>query len=632
MRLLSSLTNRTFAAMALLAVLSIAVAVYLVNVAVTAQAEAELQRGLEEAGSLVEGHRTALLDQFIREARLIADLPKLKAAVAEDDPPTVLPLAIDYWKQIDSDLFLVTNREGAVLATAGLPELMETPVRMEAAVSEARAGRETFSFLLHPGGILQVVSLPIWIDPAQPEILGTLSVGFSLDERIASRFKALTNSEIAFVMDGEVQATTLPPAHRRALTSPFDTSGPTRLVLGDDEYLAINRSLVTAAPGRPAAAGRFSPDALSTAASTGPSAIILRSRTERLRFLGALHTALAAIAIGAVFIAVLLSYGIARTVTRPLAAITDAMREMAATGDLTRRIDLPDAGIWQDEDTRLLASTFNTMTASIARFQREAGQRERLSVLGRLSTVVAHEIRNPLMIIKASVRSLRRAEVHPPHTRQAIEDIDEEVQRLNRLVSDVLDFARPITFDYAPADVSAICRSAVAAALVGEPVLEVRLAFDPALPPIVTDAERLRLALVNMLSNARQAVATRAAETTAPARSVAAAGRTGVATGSQPPEADAADIEVALRPAGDHRIAILIRDRGEGIAPEDLGRVFEPYFTTRRTGSGLGLAIARNIVEGLGGSIAISSAPAAGTEIRLELPLNPPGAPANIRS
>ncbi len=78
------------------------------------------------------------------------------------------------------------------------------------------------------------------------------------------------------------------------------------------------------------------------------------------------------------------------------------MREMAATGDLTRRVSLKSRP-WDDEDARLLASTFNTLTESIARFQREAAQKERLSALGRLSTVIAHEIRNPLMIIKSSL-------------------------------------------------------------------------------------------------------------------------------------------------------------------------------------------------------------------------------------
>ena len=110
-------------------------------------------------------------------------------------------------------------------------------------------------------------------------------------------------------------------------------------------------------------------------------------------------------------LATLLSFAVARTITRPLAAITDVMREVARTGDLTRKIALFQSHRWDDEDARLLATTFNTLTDSIARFQREMSQKERLSSLGGLSTVIAHEIRNPLMIIKASLHALRQADV-----------------------------------------------------------------------------------------------------------------------------------------------------------------------------------------------------------------------------
>src|SRR5207302_10571045 len=123
-------------------------------------------------------------------------------------------------------------------------------------------------------------------------------------------------------------------------------------------------------------------------------------------------------AVMAVVLATLLSFAVARTITRPLAAITDTMREVAATGDLTRKIAVG-AGRWDDEDAKLLASTFNTLTDSIARFQREISQKERLSSLGRLSTVIAHEVRNPLMIIKASLHALRQPEAAAQRMREA---------------------------------------------------------------------------------------------------------------------------------------------------------------------------------------------------------------------
>src|SRR5437899_6821723 len=114
------------------------------------------------------------------------------------------------------------------------------------------------------------------------------------------------------------------------------------------------------------------------------------------------------------------------------------MREVATTGDLTRKIAPGHRDRWQDEDARLLATTFNTLTDSIARFQREISQRERLLSLGRLSTVIAHEVRNPLMIIKAALHTLRLGDVQPGVLREAARDIDEEVARLNRIVNDVL--------------------------------------------------------------------------------------------------------------------------------------------------------------------------------------------------
>jgi len=277
------------------------------------------------------------------------------------------------------------------------------------------------------------------------------------------------------------------------------------------------------------------------------------------------------------------------------------MREMASSGDLTRRIPVPANARWQDEDARLLATTFNSLTGSIERFQREATQRERLSSLGRLSTVVAHEIRNPLMIIKAALRTLRREQATPEQVQGAARDIDEEVTRLNRIVTEVLDFARPIKFDVASASLNLLAEDAVRAASVGDGHAPVRLDLDPALPPMTTDGERLRQVLVNVLGNAMQAVA------------------------AMPP-GPAENMPISLRTArlDARHVLVTVADLGVGIAAEDLPRIFDPYFTTRRTGTGIGLAISRNIIEGLGGRITVSSEPDRGTEVRIELPVDAP--------
>ena len=243
-----------------------------------------------------------------------------------------------------------------------------------------------------------------------------------------------------------------------------------------------------------------------SAGHTGsPFIVVARSRTEQLRFLGPIQTAIGVTAVLTMLLATVLSYAVARTVTRPLGAITSVMREVAATGDLTRKIPVQ-PGSWEDEDARLLASTFNTLTDSIARFEREASQRERLSSLGRLSSVVAHEIRNPLMIIKSAARTLRQPGAAADARDEALQDIEQEVVRLNRIVSEVLDYAKPITFAWRESDANAICREAAAAVRAADAGAAIETELAPGLAPVRTDPERVRTVLINVLQNAAQAV------------------------------------------------------------------------------------------------------------------------------
>jgi signal transduction histidine kinase len=587
----SSLTNRVFLACTLLAMLSLGFAFYFVNERASTAAENELRRGLQEAGTLVDQHAATRTDHYTRLTRVVADLPKLKAAVETGDAPTVQPLADEYREEVGADLLILTGRSGAVLGAAGLnaadiPELLPH-LPLESA-------DEISAFLPHGRGLLQIVSAPIFLEGPVPDILGRLTVGVLLDDRLASEFKKLTGSEIAFAARGNILASTLPAPSRPVLAQIMASPSPASVLLDNEEYLVVVRPLqVARVPERDI-----------------PVALVLRSRTERLQFLDTIRTGLAGILVVTLLLATLLSYGVARTMTRPLAAITKAMREVAATGDLTRKVTLKSHAL-DDEDARTLATAFNTLTESIARFQHEAAQKERLSSLGRLSTVIAHEIRNPLMIIRASLATLRRSRL-TAELRDAVADIDDETKRLNRVVTDVLDFARPIRFELAEADLNEICRASVAAAWTGAASDDVTLDLDPHAVHFVTDAERLRTALVNVLTNARHAVHAAARSST---------GTDGPAALVGVIEAPAVRLQTRF---ANGRAIILIEDRGTGITPADLAHIFDPYFTTRRAGTGLGLPIAKNIVEGLGGSVSVSSRVGHGTEIRIDLPQSSP--------
>ena len=140
-------------------------------------------------------------------ARLIADAPRVKAAVDTNDPPTVQDIASEYQDQLHSNLLLVTNETGGAGDRRRLAPRRARSWRASPSVRAAAEGREGFSLIPQPDGMLQLVTVPIAIGLTNPDIQGTLSVGFLLDDALATQLKEITGSEIAFGMDGQVLAT-----------------------------------------------------------------------------------------------------------------------------------------------------------------------------------------------------------------------------------------------------------------------------------------------------------------------------------------------------------------------------------------------------------------------------------------
>jgi len=546
------------------------VALGYVTARVTRQAEAELGRQLEEAQRIVDQHHRVRLETGRERALLMADVPMLKAAVATGDPATVERLTRDYPERVGCDLFIVTDGDGRTLAAVG--------GRLQGA--EGRPPGQGFA--VDGGRLVEFFTVPIVLGAAPPEVLGELTLGFVLDDAVARRLRSLTGSHVAVTYRDRVHATTLPRSSDPALLATTVGAGEQTLEVGGEEWVALREPLV--------------------AASGGPTIVVLKSRAEALSALDTLRAAFAVAALVAVAVSLLLSWAVARTVTRPLAALTDAMKEIADTGDLTRKIE--PGRKWDDEDARLVVRSLNTLTDSIARFQKEAALRDRLSALGQLSTIIAHEVRNPLMIIKGSLRTLTRAGAPASAIHEAATDIDHEVARLDRIVSDVLDFTRPLTVESAPTDLASVCQDAARAALRDTEDVGVRHALDADLGTLMTDAERLRAVLINLVVNARDGVLARRED-------------------ENGPHSQDDEIEIGGRRLENGHVRLWVADRGAGIAAADLPQVFDPYFSTKRTGTGLGLAIARRVVEALGGVIRAESRQAEGTRFEIDLPVAP---------
>ncbi len=577
MRAPGSLSNRLFLVMVLLSIASIGGAMLIVSARLTREHDQALALRLDETVALVERQRRLLLDTSTRLARLVADLPKLKAALATGDAPTVAPIVASYRDEIGADVLIISDADGVPVYTAG-DARGEVVRRRVASTATGAASAAGYATMAHPRGILQVVSVPIVIGFDPVERLGALSVGMLLDQAQARELRASTGSELAFAMGDQVLASSVGQDADPALV-PVTGRDTGTLQIGSMRY-AWRRFALQPMPGEAPPSGE-------------PRLIVMHSTAEAESTLRSVRLALAAIALLTAVIASVASYALARTITRPLSALASSMREMARTGTLARRQARALGHPWDDEDVRLLSGTFDSLTEAIGRFQQQAAERDRLAALGRLSTVIAHEIRNPLMIVRGALRGLVRQD--DPVVADAAADIEEQVQRLDQVVNDVLDFARPVQLEVAPASLNAICGEAVAACMAAEAAPPVVLDLDPAADDVRTDAERLRGVLVNLIANAREAVR--------------AAGRSG-STGS---------VKVGTRRASGN-VMIEVVDTGTGIDPDVAPQVFEPYFTTRRKGTGLGLAIARNIVEGLGGAIALDSRPGQGTTARVTLP------------
>ncbi len=244
-----------------------------------------------------------------------------------------------------------------------------------------------------------------------------------------------------------------------------------------------------------------------------------------------------------------------------------------------------------------LYEDLRTSYAQLAHAQAELVDRERLAALGELSASIAHEVRNPLGVIFNSMGSLRRILRPVGDAALLFGIVEEEADRLNRMVGDLLDYSRPIQLSLQPVQLRALIDEAIASARqqVGKPAdaIEAAVHVGRDVATIRADARLLRQALVNLFLNAVQAMPR--------------GGRLTV---------DARRGDLKGFPAADLAIA----DTGPGIPAEARSRIWQPFFTTKATGTGLGLAVVKRIIDGHGGSIVLSRADA-GAEFRLYLPL-----------
>jgi signal transduction histidine kinase len=229
-------------------------------------------------------------------------------------------------------------------------------------------------------------------------------------------------------------------------------------------------------------------------------------------------------------------------------------------------------------------------------------ERDRLAALGQMAAGLAHEIRNPLGSIKGAAQYLQPVEGQTPDasTREFLDIIVEEVDRLNKIVSQFLDYARPYRGDQSPLDVNDVVRKTINLIEKERSGSRVEIAMNlfEGLPPARADAQQLRQVFLNLALNAFDAMPQ--------------GGRLQVSSGLR---------RSTRRGASAAFLEIRFRDDGIGIPPADLRNLFIPFFTTKEKGTGLGLPISQRIIENHGGTIEVRSQPGSGSTFTVLLPV-----------
>ena len=300
-------------------------------------------------------------------------------------------------------------------------------------------------------------------------------------------------------------------------------------------------------------------------------------------------------AAGAICICSVLVVTLGFIVSRPMLELQEKI-ERVRDGDLNVTVSFAS----RNDDIGDLGRNFNDMVQQLRESRQEIqrlyrtqiSRAEHLATLGELAAGLAHEIRNPLAGIAGVMDIVNRDLPESSPARDVVKEVRHEVLRVNRIVTDLLETARPKPAEYRFSDFNATIEHAVTFAQQQTRAKPVNLEFvkDAALEPVEHDSAQIHQVLLNLLLNSIQAI-------------------------------DGAG-EVRVQVTHHNGTAsVSVTDNGAGIPPEHLPNIFRPFYTTKGIGTGLGLSLAKRIVEDHGGQIAVSSEVGRGTRFDVTLPV-----------
>jgi len=494
------------------------------------------------------------------DVALLADLPITRAIMTSPDPVTIQDASQDISQIAASDLFVMVDRGGRVVAlhtkTPGFTKEAAEKY-FQQSLDEDRG--ETSHWWLGDHHLYQTFIQPIYRGSrTDGTLLGFLVIGYEINDRLAEEVSKVAGSQVAFSCGSEIVGTTLMPAQTEGgsvqqLIAGSVHDDPRDIEIGSERFLATSLEL---------SGSRETPVRLS----------VLGSYDQATKFVDQLNRYLLLLGLAAILVGSGLVFFISHTFTRPLGSLVAGVRALEG-GDFHHPLD-PRGG----DEVAELTRTFDRMRASLLKTQRDLLESEQLATIGRMASSISHDLRHSLAAIVANSEFLCDSHLTPVQREELYQEVRSGVNLMTDLIDSLLEFARTReSLTPAFANVSETIQRAV---------LAVRLhprhhnrSIDVFCGIQLSgwfDQRKLERALYNLLLNACEAA---------------------------PPLGGTVEI-TAAEVAGS--ITISVADNGPGIAESIRERLFHPFVSYgKENGTGLGLAVVQKIVQDHRGEIVV---------------------------